>query len=490
MNSMQGRIPEADYPATAGPEGRFLELFAAALAETDEFRRVVSALAPRAVEVWAGKSKIKRALARPVAKSIERGFSGSGGEAAPVAALLGDREFLRAAARELPGLVNGVLGAMEAAARGLAALPAAERTHAAGELLDGIDVARAGRLFTSLGAILNGLHESNPEFISDALRPKIIEFIEHTDFGELKDAMDGSLEDVAALVRTVNEELWNYPAKFICLFSAIPTIVNMAVSALKETAAPMNRMAPDLLTDVVLALLESINGKEIGNLVNEFCELVRKIHTGSALLGEPGKPAFPRSVAKLTLDTLGAMDVGLMLKARDLLGEIREMSLLALISLGEQNPELARDFFRSHFRALVAFFRRWSHKADAFESLFSDEDVAEEFARGMGEIDAQEVAVTISRMCGIFNRVRERTPGIIKNTVAQTISSMDSYEVAETARWFTADMVEAFRPLAPEVLPPVIRGIADILKMEGESDEMKDAMDYLRIVLAGKEDGK
>ncbi len=232
----------------------------------------------------------------------------------------------------------------------------------------------------------------------------------------------------------MNDELWNYPAKFICLFSALPTIFNMAVAALKETAAPMNRMAPDLLTDVFLAILESIDGKEIGNLVNEFCELVRKIHTGSALLGDPGKPAFPRSVAKLTLDTLGAMDVGLMLKARDLLGEIKEMSLLALISLGEQNPELARDFFRSHFRALVAFFRRWSHKADAFESLFSDDDVAEEFARGMGEIDAQEVAVTVSRMCGIFNRVRERTPGIIKNTVAQTISSMDSCEVADTRR--------------------------------------------------------
>ena len=487
MNSMQGRIPKADAPAQAGQEGRFLELFAAAFAETEEFRRIVRALAPRAVEVWAGKSRVKRALARPVAKSIERGFSRSDDGAAPVAALLEDREFLRSAARELPGLVNGALGAMEAAARGAAALPPAEMTGLAGDLVDGMDLARVGRLLTGMAAMINGLHSSNPEFLSDALRPKIAGFIEHTDFGELKEALDGSLEDVAALVRSVNEELWNYPAKFICLFSALPTIVNMAVVAMKETAAPLNRMAPDLLTDVFLSLLESIDGKEIGNLVNEFCELVRKIHTGSALLGEPGKPAFPRMVAKLAGETLGTVDIHLMLKARDLLGEIKEMSLLTFISMLERNPELARDLFRSHFRSLVAFFRRWSHKAEAFESLFTEEDVAEEFARGMGEIDAQEVAVTISRMCGIFNRVRERTPGIIKNTVAQTISSMDSGEAAETARWFVGDMVEAFRPLAPEVLPPVIRGIADIIRLESESEEMKDAMDYLRGVLAGKE---
>ncbi len=47
-------------------------------------------------------------------------------------------------------------------------------------------------------------------------------------------------------------------------------------------------------------------------------------------------------------------------------------------------------------------------------------------------------------------------------------------------------MVEAFRPPRAD-LPPVIRGIADILKLEGESGEMKDAMDYLRGVLAVKE---
>ncbi|HPA71962.1 MAG TPA: hypothetical protein PKY31_06825 [Spirochaetota bacterium] len=492
MGDIQARGSDLKAVAEGRHDDGFMEKFAAAFAQTEEFRRIVKAFAPQAMGAWAGKSMIKKAIARPVAKSIAKGFSANGkaGDAAPVADLLADPGFLSSASDELPVLVNGVLAAAASAIEGAASLPAEERARVMKALVGGVDFSNAGRIITGLAKALNGLHQENPQFMADTLRPGIAAFIEGTDFGEVKEAVEGSVGEVTALVKAVNEELWNYPAKFICLISVVPSLANAAVAALKETAAPINRMAPDLLTDVVLSLMNEIDGKNIGMLVNEFCEIVRKIHTGSALLGEPGKPQFPKSVAKLTAETMSTVDINLLLKARGLLSEIKEMTLLTFIGMLEQSPELAKDFFQSHFRALVAFFRRWSHKADAFETLFSDDDVAEEFARGMGEIDAQELAVTISRMCGIFNRVREKTPGIIRNTVAQTISSLDRYEASETARWFTADMVEALKPLAPEILPPVIRGIADLLKQDDGSGEMGEALDYLRSALLGKEAAK
>jgi len=470
-------------------DGEFMERFAAAFAQTDEFRRIVRAIAPRAVGAWAGKSVFKKVIARPVAKSIAKGFSanGKGGDDAPVADLLADPRFLSSASAELPALVNGLLAATASAVEGVASLPAEERARVMKGLVEGVDFSHAGRILTGLAKAVNGLHRDNPWFMAETLRPGITAFIKGTDFGELREMAEGAREDVIALVRTVNEELWNYPAKFICVLSLLPVMVNTAVGTLKETAAPINKMAPDLLTDVVLSLMNEIDGRNIGMLVNEFCELVRKIHTGSALLGEPGKPQLPKSVAKLTAETMSTVDINLLLKARGLLAEIKEMTLLTFIGMLEKSPELAKDFFQSHFRDLVAFFRRWSHKADAFETLFTDDDVAEEFAKGMGEIDAQELAVTISRMCGVFNRVREKTPGIIRNTVAQTISSLDRYEAAETARWFTADMVEALKPLAPEILPPIIRGVADLLKQDDGSGEMGEALAYLRGVITGKE---
>lgn len=324
---------------------------------------------------------------------------------------------------------------------------------------------------------------------AEILRPGFREIIENIDFGELKEALDCSQDDITAVVKMVNEEMWRYPAKVVCLLSLLPTVANTTLSAVKETLTPINNLAPDLLGDVVLSLVDEIEGKKIGLLVNELCELVRKIHTGSVLLGEPGKPQSANTLSHFMSDTMSTMDINLLLKAKASLGEIKEMALQNLIDLLEQSPELSREFFQSHFVSLITSIRKWSRKADAFERLFSDEDIAREFAKGMSEIDAQEIAGTISRLCGMLNRVRATTPGIIRNTLSQTINSVDAVEVGETVQWFTEDVVESLKPVATEVLPPLIRGLADLLRpnSSGIPTEIADALEYLKNAINSKE---
>ncbi|KUG23284.1 hypothetical protein ASZ90_006945 [hydrocarbon metagenome] len=324
---------------------------------------------------------------------------------------------------------------------------------------------------------------------AEILRPGFRKIIENIDFGELKETLDCSQDDIAAVVKMANEEMWQYPAKVVCLLSMLPSVANMTVSAVKETLTPINNLAPDLLGDVVLSLADEIDGKNIGLVINELCELVRKVHTGSVLLGEPGKPQSANTLSHLMQDTMSTININLLLKARASLSEIKEMSLQNLIDLLEQSPELSREFFQSHFVSLIASIRKWSRKADAFERLFSDEDIAREFARGMSEIDAQEIAGTISRLCGMLNRVRATTPGIIRNTLSQMINSVDAVEVGETVQWFTEDVVESLKPVATEVLPPLIRGLADLLRpnSSGIPSEIADALEYLKNAINSKE---
>jgi hypothetical protein len=324
---------------------------------------------------------------------------------------------------------------------------------------------------------------------AEILRPGFREIIENIDFGELKEALDCSQDDITAVVKMANEEMWRYPAKVVCLLSLLPSVANTAVSAVKETLTPINNLAPDLLADVVLSLADEIDGKEIGLLINELSELVRKVHTGSALLGEPGKPQSANTLSRITRETMSAIDINLLLKTKNSLAEIKEMALQSFIDLLEQSPELSREFFQSHFVSMIASIRKWSRKADAFERLFSDEDIAREFAKGMGEIDAQEIASTISRLCGMLNRVRATTPGIIRNTLSQTINSVDANEVGETVRWLTDDVVESLKPVASEVLPPLIRGIADLLRPDvaGVPAEIEEALAYLKSAINSKE---
>jgi len=137
----------------------------------------------------------------------------------------------------------------------------------------------------------------------------------------------------------------------------------------------------------------------------------------------------------------------------------------------------------------VRVMRSWSHKADAFETLFTDDEIAEEFARGMREIDAQQLADTVSRLSALFNKVRKRTPGIIRTTLTQIMNSLDADEIGETARWLTNDVVRSIKPVAAEVLPPIIRGAAELLSPDQYDDpgELEDALALLRKTLLGKE---
>ena len=324
---------------------------------------------------------------------------------------------------------------------------------------------------------------------TESLRPIVRDLIENIDFGEIKEAADFHKENIGDAVAMINEEFWRYPAKVICLLSLLPAAVNMAVSTTRETLTPINKLPPDLLSDVVFSLVDDIDGKNIGMLINELGELVRKLHTGSTLLGEPGKPQLPNTLTRLTVETMSTVDINLLLKARALLGELKEVSLNAFIDQLELSPELASEFFQDHFLSVVAFIRNWSRKADAFERLFSAEEIAREFAKGMGEIDAQEVAGTISRLCAIVNSVRAITPGVILNTLSQAINAVDADEAGETVRWFTEDVVESLKPVANEILPPIIRGIADLLRPDpnNPSGEIQEALAYLKDAIKTKE---
>ena len=56
---------------------------------------------------------------------------------------------------------------------------------------------------------------------AEILRPGFRELIEKIDFGELKEAMDCSQDDITAVVKMANEEMWRYPAKVVCLLSLL-----------------------------------------------------------------------------------------------------------------------------------------------------------------------------------------------------------------------------------------------------------------------------
>jgi hypothetical protein len=423
--------------AERSTDGRnFIAGVTVALLHTAQFKQLAGALINEMLSVWAGTSRFKKGLIWPVVKIAGRMFKvkDADKEKTPVKDFLGTADF-----------------------------------------------GQVGTVLTSAVRTVNTLHRENHLYMAEKFGPAVRAILEHTDFGELKEMMDTSADDIVALVGKINEELFEFPAKMVCLFSLAPTLVNILVRSLVKTTGPLNNLPPDMLTDVVISLLNEIDGKNIGILVNEVSEAIRKVHTGSALLGEKGSHALPAGITRLTAAMMSAVDVPLLLKSQAMLREIKGIVRASFIDILEAHPEYAVDFFQSHFRSLVGIVKEWSLKADAFERLFSSEDINREFAKGMGELDAQEMGSTVSRICALFNQVRQMSPGTIKNFLSQFFSALDASTAGETARWFMDDLVQSMKLLAPEIMPPVISGIADLIAPGGEiSPDMRDACEKLR----------
>jgi hypothetical protein len=428
-------------PVTIETENRtdhmnFLAGFTVAMLHTAQFKKITGALITEMLNSWAGTNRFKKGLIWPAVKLVSWMFKikDSDKEKTPV------KDFL-----------------------------------------DTADFGQVGAVLTSAVSAVNKLHQENHLYMSEKFGPAVRAILENTDFGELKEMMDTSADDVVAMVGKINEEVFEFPAKMVCIFSLVPTIVNILVRSLVKTTAPLNTLAPDMLTDVLISLLNELEGKNVGLLINELSEVIRKVHTGSALIGEKGTHALPAGITRFTAAMMNAVDIPLLLKSQAMLREIKGIIRASFIDILESHPEYAIDFFQSHFRSLVAIVKEWSLKADAFERLFTGEDISREFAKGMGELDAQEMASTVSRICALFNQVRQMSPGTIKNFLSQFFSAVDGSTAGETARWFMDDLVQSMKPLAPEIMPPVISGIADLIAPDGEiSPEMKVACDKLR----------
>lgn len=335
---------------------------------------------------------------------------------------------------------------------------------------------------------------SPPENISEVskeARENFRRFIEAVDFGELKEALDRSSARSGPYIQMINEELWRYPAKVVCILSMLPALSNTALRGVRETAVPLNRMAPDLLADVVISLIINVDAKEISGIVNELAELVRKIHTGSALIGDPGKPALPELFEKISNEITESLDLALFLKASLMLGEIRGQLDRAIFGAVSSSPELMKEKLKKEFHKTALSATSLERTLDAIERGFSDDELEALISGGLSEIDFQELASTVSRFCELTNRIYEINPDIIKGLLSQFFSSLDSLEAAETMGLIAADIAESVKPAAPVLLPPILKGFGEIISSARAEnpEEMNEALDYLNRSLKGKEAG-
>ncbi len=346
--------------------------------------------------------------------------------------------------------------------------------------------ADVGQFLTAWARKVNADHAGKEACHAATRGAAIHDFLKNTDFGEIREMVETSEPCVLKTIEAFNENLWKYPAKVGTLVATVIPLMNIFTKASREILLPIERaIGPDLLADIILSLVKGINGADTAQLINTVREFIRRIHTGSLLLGKGGKPLFEIYLTDLLHDCFSEMDPELVKKIRIIFAEDRESIANALASALRDNPGITLSSLASFGSVKTSAIKARARKLGVMEEIDPD-GLKSAITEGMSDLDTYEFAGLINTACRVANKIHDAKPDIVSNALSGVVDSVNADEVRKTFQWLIPDVVEALKPLAAVVMPLIIRALSELINPDGgyASPEHREALEAFRAVLA------
>jgi len=466
------KLSEIDLAEEAGKNTAIARIL-----QTREVRQTLADLLPDVLNLLAGDKRVKKVLFRLVGRYLNKSLSRPDDvfEKPELLQLFEDDAFVRNIAEPLPDIINGLFNVIDTAATTIEKLDTGEKKELFGELIEKLATGQTGTLITRGCRIINDIHKDDPEFFARRLEPGFRKWIETVDFGELREMIDRSGNDARAMVVMINEVIWQYPAKVVLLLSLIPSLVNMVTTAADISLEKLNELPPDLLTDVILSFLDEIRAEPVAGVINALTELVRKIHTGSGLLGEPGAPQLPKLLAAKIDTIITAVDPVTLWKAKTALAETGAAFELAMAAAVNRMPAFKQLAMIKGPEIANIHMKTANQKLAHWDSI-DDEETAKSMANHFSAYDVQELGEMINNTLRLFNRVAGQRPELLPGLVGQAASAIDEYELAEAARHIFNGAGDRLQPVARAFVPGLVKWISASLK-PADDDYENDAED-------------
>ncbi|MEN6464269.1 MAG: hypothetical protein ABFD62_03720 [Syntrophaceae bacterium] len=342
-----------------------------------------------------------------------------------------------------------------------------------------LDAARLGEVVTEAARNFSALLKENPTLAAELLEKPLDDMLKKIDFGELTELLENSAEGITAVSGVVGATLWNHPGKLACLEIMSMGLINILVSSLNEMLKPMKNASPESTTDLVFAVVDTFDGRKLGEVFNAVLELFRKINTGSVILGEGDKSVFQAVLANKLREINSVLDPVLVRKAKIAWAENREAAVKSTCEAARENPRI----FMETLAALSAIKNPAIRSAGVQLKLFEELPAAEvdaACARGLGELDMQEIGEIFNSLLRAVNRVHAGSPDLSLNLLGTLATAVDTRELKKAADWIVDDVVSCLKPAAQAVMPAVLRGLNELLAPENGNSEIDEALALLR----------
>jgi len=461
--------------------------FAADILQTRECRQALDSLLSDFFNQWSKENTAKKTVAKlyrlfigaKLSKPIDK----------ELFQLLENPEFIRSSGRQAPIVINGIFEIIHTITHTFEHLPKDKKEEIIGNLVAEVDTGKLAEIITSFVRTTDSLRIENPTYFTEKIIPQIQNWLDHTDFGELREIFDNAKEDYDTLIVKLCELAFEYPAKFIILLSFIPGITNFAILFMADITERFNTLSPDMLADILLTFFRELDGNTLGKLLNNVTEVIRQIHTGSALVGESGAPRFTMDLSGKTREVLEKTDPKLFIKARNALIDGKETLIKTFMDIAAENPEFLVHQLNHLSVNRNSKTRILKQKIELLEDLPEDVSI-DALEKGLANWTTYDLADIVNSLSRIANTLHHSKPEVLTSLLSEFVGSLDLYEIEESLRWLAKDMGQVVRPLARTVTPIIIKEFCGFFTPEddGQDEALQESLEMLRGIILKEEE--
>lgn len=470
------------------PEEKFsFAGYFAQILQTKEVMNAVDSGITEVLNLWGEGSTAKKFASKPAKWVVKKNFSNNTNghekndhEKEELLSLLKHPDLLALISSTLPTIFNNISEIIHAMVVSLENNPEEKQLEMLSCFFSSFNTEKTAQTLTALARTLNSLHKNNPKLLADTIILKLRTFLEHTDFSEFKNAFDHSKEDIDSILKGANDLAFEFPAKLVTLLSFFPGVSNHLLFFLKDIIKRFNDLPADILADILMSFLKEMDGKTIGNFINNINEMIRQVHTGSALIGEAGVPQFSTELLRKSRIMIEKIDPVVMMKAGRAVLDGREVLQKTVQQIAGETPELLTGSLENLSAKKNSKIRLFKHKLETIEDL-DEEDAAKALATGISKWNGYDFAEVVNATSNLLNLLNAHSPELLKKSIDEFTATIDIDEISESISWISGDVGSSLKPVIRATAPVLIKEIIGCLSPDG--DENDDQIDEVREML-------
>jgi hypothetical protein len=362
----------------------------------------------------------------------------------------------------MPELLNSVPRAMHAIGQSFLKEKASRQTAVLSDLIQRLDFDKWAETIQTWTVIAHSIETENNQFVTQNLRPAIRAFLNKIDFSDLKDMLTQASSDINALSETLNSVLWKYPAKMVLLCSIIPLAGNTTCMVARNTLKHFNDVPPDILADILISIIKEFDIKIFAQMLDETAELARKIHTGAALIGEPGADALSQQIRNMLERLTENVNASNLFKATQAIEQIKNSLWNAWFDSISENEDKLSQAIHLWFDKKNQTIRQRCQITSAVDSI-PDDHLSETIGNQMHDLEMTEVAEIMNQMIQLIIRLEELSPDALHSVLFQWMESLDIDAIDTMNKQLAEPFMAALAPVIQSIIPHMIHSFCDVI---------------------------